>query len=166
MMPWLPKNSHLMNWLNSSLLLVAAWMVLRSSTSPIYLSRNSVRTTRPNSRNAKYNLFLRLAVPRRRRIVDGVILPALMDSAMRSDDLRLDAEHIKQAHQAQMIGLIASAMDAIVMLDDAQSIIAFNPSAEKMFGYARADILGSQLSKLLPQRFRTAHDAQLRAFGA
>jgi len=59
-----------------------------------------------------------------------------------------DAEHIKQAHQAQMIGLIASAMDAIVMLDDAQSIIAFNPSAEKMFGYARADILGSQARRL------------------
>lgn len=87
------------------------------------------------------------------------------EALRRSDDLRLDAEHIKQVNQAQMSGLIESAMDAIVMLDDAKCIIVFNPSAEKMFGYARADILGSSLSKLLPQRFRTAHDAKMRAFG-
>jgi PAS domain S-box-containing protein len=65
-----------------------------------------------------------------------------------------------------MSGLIESAMDAIVMLDDAQNIIVFNPAAEKMFGYQRADILGSPLSKLLPQRFRAAHGGQLRAFGS
>ncbi|PWF43625.1 ATP-binding protein [Massilia glaciei] len=88
------------------------------------------------------------------------------EALRRSDDLRLDAEHTKQLNQAQMSGLIESAMDAIVMLDNAQRIIVFNPAAEKMFGCARADILGSPLSKLLPQRFHTAHDAQLRAFGA
>lgn len=88
------------------------------------------------------------------------------EALRRSDDLRLDAEQIKQVNQAQMTGLIESAMDAIVMLDETQRIIVFNPSAEKMFGYARADILGSSLSKLLPQRFQPAHDAQVRAFGA
>lgn len=82
----------------------------------------------------------------------------------RTDELRLDAEHIKQENQAQMNGLIESAMDAIVMLDDAHSIIVFNPAAVKMFGYPSADILGCSLSKLLPQRFRTAHHAQMRAF--
>lgn len=98
-------------------------------------------------------------------ILFGLFTWRTAEALRRSDDLRLDAEHIKQAHEAQMSGLIESAMDAIVILDEAQCIIVFNPSAEKMFGYARADILGSPLSKLLPQRFRTAHDAQLRAFG-
>ncbi len=83
----------------------------------------------------------------------------------RSDDLRLDAEHIKQVNQAQLSGLIESAMDAIVMTDDTERIIIFNPAAEKMFGYSRADIVGSSLSKLLPQRFGAEHGAQLRAFG-
>lgn len=98
-------------------------------------------------------------------ILFGLFIWRTAETLRRSDDLRLDAEHLKQVNQAQMSGLIESAMDAIVMLDDAQRIIAFNPAAEKMFGYARADILGSSLSKLLPQRFRGAHDAQLRAFG-
>ena len=87
------------------------------------------------------------------------------ETLRRSDDLRLDAEQIKRAQEAQMLGLIESAMDAIVMVDDTQSIIAFNPAAAKMFGYARADIIGSPLSKLLPPRFRAAHGEQLRSFG-
>lgn len=82
----------------------------------------------------------------------------------RSDVLRLDAEHIMHVNQTQLNGLIESAMDAIVMLDAAQNIIVFNPAAEKMFGYARADILGSSLGKLLPERFRVAHHGQMRAF--
>lgn len=87
------------------------------------------------------------------------------EALRRTDGLRLDAEHVEQRKGAQMSGLIDSAMDAIVMLDDAQRIIAFNPAAETMFGYARADILGSSLSKLLPQRFRSAHGAQVDTFG-
>jgi PAS domain S-box-containing protein len=99
-------------------------------------------------------------------ILFGLFVWRTAEALRRSDDLRLDAELVMQRNQAQMSGLIESAMDAIVMLDSTQRIIVFNPAAEKMFGYARADILGSSLSKLLPQRFRTAHDAQLRAFGA
>ena len=99
-------------------------------------------------------------------ILFGIFAWRTAEALRRSDDLRLDAEHVQETNQAQMSGLIESAMDAIVMLDDAQNIIVFNPAAEKMFGYQRADILGSPLSKLLPQRFRAAHGGQLRAFGS
>lgn len=99
-------------------------------------------------------------------ILFGLFIWRTAEALRRSDDLRLDSEQITLVNQAQMSGLIESAMDAIIMVDDAQCIIAFNPAAEKMFGYARVDILGSSLTKLLPQRFRTAHDAQLRGFGA
>ncbi|GEM_PF-5484741 len=87
------------------------------------------------------------------------------EALRRTDELRLDAEHIRQENQAQMNGLIESAMDAIIMLDETHSIIVFNPAAVEMFGYPSADILGCSLSKLMPQRFRTAHHAQMRAFG-
>ena len=98
-------------------------------------------------------------------ILFSLIIWRTAEMLRRSDDLRLDAEQIKRAQEAQIIALIYSAMDAIVMLDETQRIIVFNPSAEKMFGYARADIIGSPLSKLLPPRFRAAHGDQLRAFG-
>jgi len=98
-------------------------------------------------------------------ILFSLLIWRTAETLRRSDDLRLDAEQIKRAQEAQMIGLIESAMDAIVMLDETQSIIVFNPTAEKMFGYPRADILGSPLSKLLPPRFRAAHGEQMHAFG-
>ena len=65
-------------------LLVAALIVERSFSSAMYFKRNSVLTTRPNSRKAKYSLFFLLAVPSLFRIVDGVIFPAFMDKTIRS----------------------------------------------------------------------------------
>lgn len=99
-------------------------------------------------------------------VLFGLFIWSTTDTMRRSDDLRLDVEQIKQAHQAQMNGLIESALDAIVMLDDAQRIIVFNPAAENMFGCARADLLGTSFNQLLPQRFRGIHDGHLRAFGS
>jgi PAS domain S-box-containing protein len=58
-----------------------------------------------------------------------------------------------------------SAMDAIVTVDERREIIVFNPAAEKMFGYASADILGCTLDKLLPVRFHAAHAGQMDDFG-
>ena len=98
-------------------------------------------------------------------ILFGLLIRRSAETLRRSDDLRLDAEKIKRAQETQIVALIDSSMDAIVMLDASQSIIVFNPTAEKMFGYARVDMIGSPLSILLPPRFRAAHGDQLRTFG-
>jgi len=62
--------------------------------------------------------------------------------------------------------LVDSAMDAIVSVDESERIALFNPAAEKMFGYAAADVRGRPLDVLLPERFREAHHAHLRRFAA
>jgi PAS domain S-box-containing protein len=67
--------------------------------------------------------------------------------------------------QSQLSGMITSAMDAIVTVNERREIIVFNPAAEKMFGYASADILGCTLDQLLPMRFRAAHAGQMDGFG-
>jgi PAS domain S-box-containing protein len=82
-----------------------------------------------------------------------------------AEQLRLDTERIGHAQALQLDALIASAMDAIVMLDEHHAIIAFNPAAESMFGHARAAVLGRSLDMLMPQRFRAGHGAQVGAFG-
>ncbi|PWC56504.1 diguanylate cyclase [Azospirillum sp. TSO22-1] len=72
-------------------------------------------------------------------------------------------EKLRQSEQ-RLQGIITLAQDAIVSVDQQMRIILFNPAAERMFGYAADEILGRPLAALLPERFRTGHDAHAGAY--
>jgi diguanylate cyclase (GGDEF)-like protein/PAS domain S-box-containing protein len=61
-------------------------------------------------------------------------------------------------------GIIHSAMDAILVMDEEHRIVVSNPAAEMAFGYTTAELLGMPLSMLLPESFRAAHARQITAF--
>jgi len=65
-----------------------------------------------------------------------------------------------------LAGVVESAMDAIVAVDSAQRIIIFNPAAERMFGCAAADAVGTPISRFIPEQFRSAHREQVERFRA
>ncbi len=62
-------------------------------------------------------------------------------------------------------GIVQSAMDAIITVDEAHKIVLFNQAAEKMFQWAAEEVLGRPLDRLLPERFRRAHSEHIREFG-
>lgn len=78
---------------------------------------------------------------------------------------RKKAEVTSQNSEARLNGIIASAMDAIISVDETQRIILFNAAAETMFGYQAADVLGQPLDRFIPQRFHQAHREHVRIFG-
>ncbi len=47
--------------------------------------------------------------------------------------------------------------DALVIVNQAGTIVMVNGQTEAIFGYARSELLGQQLELLLPQRFRKIH---------
>ena len=67
---------------------------------------------------------------------------------------------------ARLGGLLDSAMDAIISVDDSQRIVLYNRAAERIFGRSAADAIGQPLDILLPARFRGLHNQQVRRFGA
>ncbi len=62
-------------------------------------------------------------------------------------------------------GLIQSAMDAIVMVDQRQRIQLFNAAAEQMFHCPAKEAIGQPLEKFIPARFCEAHKEHVDAFG-
>jgi len=64
----------------------------------------------------------------------------------------------------RMEGIVQSAMDAIITIDDEQRIVLFNPAAEKIFGCSADAVLGQPVTVLIPEQYREHHDEYVRRF--
>ena len=62
-------------------------------------------------------------------------------------------------------GMLDSAMDAIVTVDDNQRVVLFNHAAETMFGWPSDEVIGAPLARFIPARYRDAHAVQVERFG-
>jgi PAS domain S-box-containing protein len=67
--------------------------------------------------------------------------------------------------QQRLTGIISSAMDAIITVDEQQNVILFNAAAERMFLCSQAGALGKPIDQFLPERFRALHTRHIRRFG-
>ncbi len=63
-----------------------------------------------------------------------------------------------QESEARKDAIVQSALDCIVSIDHEGRIIEFNPAAEKIFGYTRAQVIGKELAAtIVPPALREAH---------
>jgi two-component system sensor kinase FixL len=63
-----------------------------------------------------------------------------------------------------VLALLAATLDAVVIMDERGRILAFNASAEEMFGYRAADVLGRNVSLLMTAIDRSGHDEHLQRY--
>ena len=75
------------------------------------------------------------------------------------------AESNLAASEAQLRGILASAMDAIISVNESQQIVLFNEAAEKMFGCTASETIGQPLDNFIPARFHEAHQVHIQTFG-
>lgn len=63
------------------------------------------------------------------------------------------------------LSVIAEAVpDALINIDGHGQIIFLNTAAAQMFGYAKSDLLGANITTLIPERYRFAHKRGLSRF--
>lgn len=72
-------------------------------------------------------------------------------------------EGLKTIEQ-QMAGIIHSAMDAIITIDDDHRIVLFNSAAEEIFQCSAREALGKTLDQFIPLPLRSAHRDHIRRF--
>jgi PAS domain S-box-containing protein len=80
-----------------------------------------------------------------------------------------DVTHLKVLRAAKLVeakfhDLLESTPDAIVMVNITGRIILVNSQAERVFGYARHELVGGPVEMLLPARFRSAHNLHRSSF--
>ena len=71
-----------------------------------------------------------------------------------------------QESEAKFSGIISISADAIISIDENQRITMFNDGAERIFGYAKAEVVGAPLDLLLPARLRDVHRRHVEGFSA
>ena len=63
--------------------------------------------------------------------------------------------------EAHLRSILATIPDAMVVIDEAGSILSFSSAAEKMFGYSEAEVTGRNVKMLMPNPDRDRHDQYL-----
>ena len=103
-------------------------------------------------------LFMRAA--RRQRQDTDALRNAKNDLALqvdaRSADLRESNERLRS--------IIDSAVDGIIVIDGRGTIEAFNRGAERLFGYSPSEVVGRNVSMLMPSPDHEQHDGYLAQY--
>jgi two-component system sensor kinase FixL len=69
-----------------------------------------------------------------------------------------------RASEARWRSVVESAVDGIIVIDSRGGIEAFNPAAERLFGYSEAEVLGQNVKMLMPAPYREEHDGYLARY--
>jgi PAS domain S-box-containing protein len=77
-----------------------------------------------------------------------------IEERRRSDLAVLDRE-------ARLRSIVESAVDGIILIDMRGNVEAINPAAERIFGCAASEVLGRNISMLMPAPYRESHDEYL-----
>ncbi len=77
---------------------------------------------------------------------------------------KMRVEQDKALLVARLSGLVDSAMDAIISVNEAQQIVLYNRAAENLFGHSRQQAIGQSLDMLIPARLRRRHQAHVQRF--
>jgi two-component system, cell cycle sensor histidine kinase and response regulator CckA len=84
---------------------------------------------------------------------------------MVDDSAHKHAEDTARDSQERLHGIIASAMDAIITVDEKQQVVVFNGAAEEIFGCTAADAIGKSIDRFIPESLREIHRQHVLGFG-
>jgi two-component system, LuxR family, sensor kinase FixL len=108
----------------------------------------------------KTNSFVCTMAPLRNRSGDVVAVVYLS----RTNELAQEQRSTLAEGEAMLSAILSTVPDAMVVIDEVGAIASFSTAAQTLFGYSEADVLGRNISMLMPEPYASAHDGYLQRY--
>ncbi len=83
---------------------------------------------------------------------------------MRDVSERLASEEALKAREAHLTSILETVPDAMIVIDEGAIIQSFSTTAVRQFGYQPAEVIGRNVSMLMPEPYRGQHDAYMHRY--
>lgn len=77
---------------------------------------------------------------------------------------QLATEEALRSNRSLLQMIIGTSPDAVITIDSAGTIESFNAAAEQMFGYAAHEVVGRNVSYLMPEPYASGHDSYMARY--
>lgn len=84
--------------------------------------------------------------------------------AVRRRVQREGAARVLEERDAHLRSIFDTAPEAMIVINETGVIQSYGASAERMFGWRPSEVLGRNISTLMPEPFRTQHDVYLKRY--
>ena len=84
-------------------------------------------------------------------------------AAAMTKDIRINQQQLKQS-ESRLAAVLENVLDGIITISETGHIETFNMSAETIFGYTAAEVIGRKINMLMPEPYQSRHDAYMRNF--
>jgi two-component system sensor kinase FixL len=105
----------------------------------------------------------------------AVVLTAILDrsgallgyaKALRDISSRIAAEEALRVSEAHLRSILDTVPDAMIVIDERATIHSFSVAAERQFGFAPGEVVGRNVSILMPEPYRSQHDGYMARYRA
>jgi two-component system sensor kinase FixL len=88
----------------------------------------------------------------------GKVVRDVTDQRASERALRASANHLQS--------ILSTVPDAMIVIDERGAILSFSAAAERLFGFAESEVVGANISRLMPAPDQERHDDYLRRYVA
>ena len=87
-----------------------------------------------------------------------------IDNILATAISRLQFESELHDAAARLRGIVETAVDGIITIDHRGIVETINPAAERIFGYSASEVIGRNVSVLMPEPYRSEHDGYIEHY--